>query len=213
MFEDTFERIGQFFQLAVVIAQQLPRDILDSREKIQDLIDNPGGWGPRLRFTFGEIKLQLQPKAETAAEERTPVPAYPAIGEVFKLTINGDAPENQPLQMVRDFGYTGEWRHNGPKVEGKQTRRFKLAQACYQPNLDGVKSALPGSTAVEGQWIKAFKAAYPQPDGNGSIGIADASWFNPRDVARFPVVSTGGSLDFGWAGRDRGVYWRWLVPA
>lgn len=61
MFEDTFARIGQFFQLAVVIAQQLPRDLLESREQTQHLIDNPGEWGPRLRETFAE---NAQPKEE-----------------------------------------------------------------------------------------------------------------------------------------------------
>lgn len=132
---------------------------------------------------------------------------------MFELTLDGDAPENQPLQIVRDCGYTGKWGHNGPKVKGKgkQTRRFKLAQAGYQPNLDGVKAALPASGSVEGQWIKAFKAAYPQPDGQGPIGIADASWVDPSGNARFPVVSTDGSPYFGWAGVGRDACWRWLV--
>lgn len=53
--------------------------------------------------------------------------AYPADGEIFELTLDGDAPENQPLEMVSRFGYAPVgWRHNGPKVSGKQTRRFKL---------------------------------------------------------------------------------------
>jgi hypothetical protein len=141
------------------------------------------------------------------------VPTYPAIGEVFELTLDGDVPENQPLQIVKDCGYTGKWRHNGRTVKGKQTRRFKFAQAGYQPNLDGVKAALPTSGSVEGQWIKAFKAAYPQPDGNGPIGIADASWILPLGVAYFPVVYTDGYLGFGWADNDRDARWRWLVPA
>ena len=209
MFEDTIERVGQFLQLAIVIAQQLPRDILDSREKTQRLIDVPGEWGPRLRLTFGETEARSQPEAE----EQSAVPVYPAVGEIFELTLDGDAPENQPLQIVRDCGYTGKWRHNGRTVKGKQTRRFKFAQAGYQPNLDGVKSALPTSGSVEGQWIKAFKAAYPQPDGNGPVGIADASWVNPRDDANFPFVSTDGSLNFCWADDVQDAFWRWLVPA
>lgn len=157
------------------------------------------------------------PKPEEEAVEEAPsqpaVPAYPAIGEVFELTLDGDAPENQPLQIVRDCGYTGKWRHNGRTVKGKQTRRFKLAQAGYQPNLAGVKSALTRSGSVEGQWIKAFKAAYPQPDGNGPVGIVDSSWFRPYDDAFFPIVVTDGTLRFRWTGRDHYAIWRWLVPA
>jgi hypothetical protein len=120
---------------------------------------------------------------EEVAPSQPATRAYPAIGEVFELTLDGGAPENQPFQIVKDCGYTGTWRHNGRTVKGKQTRRFKLAQAGYQPNLDGVKSALPASGSVEGQWIKAFKVAYPQPDGNGPIGVADASWIRPLDGA------------------------------
>ncbi len=216
MFEDTIERVGQFLQLAIVIAQQLPRDILDSREKTQRLIDAPGVWGPRLRLTFGEEGLPAQsPKSEIVEEVRTQpaVPAYPAVGEVFELTLDGDAPENQPLQIVKDCGYTGKWRHNGCTVKGKQTRRFKLAQAGYQLNLDGVKAALPASGSVEGQWIKAFKAAYPQPDGNGPIGIADASWANPNSLADFPIVLSVGDLSFRWTAFGHVASWRWLVPA
>lgn len=157
------------------------------------------------------------PKPEEEVVEEAPiqptVPAYPAVGEVFELTLDGDAPENQPLQIVKDCGYAGKWRHNGRTVKGKQTRRFKFAQAGYQPNLDGVKATLPASGSVEGQWIKAFKAVYSRPDGNGPIGIADASWVSPGGGARFPFVDTGGGLLFGWAGHDLGGRWRWLVAA
>ncbi len=148
-----------------------------------------------------------------AVPSRLVVPAYPAVGEVFELTLDGDVPENQPLQMVKDCGCTGKWRHNGRTVKGKQTRRYKLAQAGYQPNLDGVKAALPASGSVEGQWIKAFKAAYPHPDDNGPIGIADASWVDPAGGAHFPCVYADRGLDFDWAGIIRVVSWRWLVPA
>ena len=157
-----------------------------------------------------------KPEEEVVVEEVSPqpaVPAYPAVGEVFELTLDGDAPENQPLQIVKDCGYTGNGRHNGRTVKGKQTRRFKLAQAGYQSNLDGVKAALPASGSVEGQWIKAFKAAYPQPDGNGPIGIADASWVSPLSGTSFSVVYSDGGLDFRWTGDVHDANWRWLVPA
>jgi len=65
----------------------------------------------------------------------------------------------------------------------------------------------------EGQWRQAFKAAYPQPDGNGPIGIADSSWVGPGGLAGFPWVDSGGGSHFDWAGHDHDEDWRWLVPA
>ena len=145
------------------------------------------------------------------------VPAYPPDGEAFELTLDGDAPENQPLQIVRDWGYdSSKWRHKGPKVKGKHTQRYQLVRAgyMYQSNLDEAKAALPGSgTVVEGQWINAFNAAYPQPDGNGPAGIADASWLDPNGVPCFPMVNSKGFIQFRWARSGLVANWRWIVPA
>lgn len=157
------------------------------------------------------------PKPEEEVVEEVPaqpvVPAYPQVGEVFELTFDGDAPENQPLEIVRYFGYNPEgWKHKGLRVGGKQTCRFKLVQVGYCRNLDEVKERLKKYGKIPGgQWLKAFKMAYPQPDGNGPIGVADSSWVNPDGLARFPVVGSGGDLRFGWAGVARGDRWRWLV--
>jgi hypothetical protein len=153
-----------------------------------------------------------QPETETV-EEQPAVPAYPKVGEVFELALDGDAPENQPLEIVRSFGYNPEgWRHKGPKVAGKQTRRFKLVQVGYCSNMDVVRERLKAhGENLEGQWMKAFKVAYPQPDGNGPVGVADASWVPPYGVANFPIVDTGGDPHFSWAGLARDAHWRWLV--
>ena len=73
MFEDTFERIRQLFQLAIVIAQQLPVDILGSTERTQELIDNPGEWGPRLRQTFVPSTVQARaPQSAALAPQSSP---------------------------------------------------------------------------------------------------------------------------------------------
>jgi len=87
------------------------------------------------------------PKPEEEVVEETPsqptVPAYPAVGEVFELTFDGDVPENQPLEIVRYFGYNPEgWKHKGLRVGGKQTCRFKLVQVGYCPNLEVVQERL-----------------------------------------------------------------------
>ncbi len=57
------------------------------------------------------------------------LPPYPEVGEIFELTLDGA--ENQPLDMVARDGYTGEWKHQGPAVTGKQTRRFQFVQVGY----------------------------------------------------------------------------------
>ena len=96
------------------------------------------------KLSKGDMAAQLLPVVRGQAEvkqlgQATPpveasVPtrrAHYAEGEVFEMTLNGDAPENQPLEMVRRDGYTGRWTHNGPKVSGRQTRRFKLDVIGY----------------------------------------------------------------------------------
>ena len=155
------------------------------------------------------------PKPEEETVEEVPaVPAYPKVGEIFELSFDGDVPENQPLEIVRYFGYDPDdgWKHKGLRVGGKQTCRFKLVQVGYCRNLDEVKERLKAhGKNPGGQWMKAFKMAYPQPDGNGPIGIADASWVDPRGRARFPMVFSGGDLCLLWADIDQGGDWRWLV--
>lgn len=142
------------------------------------------------------------------------VPVYPKEGEIFKLTLDGDAPENQPLEMLRRYGTdSSDWKHNGEKVSGKQTRRFKLVRVGYCRNLDEVRKKLKGHGNIpEGQWVMAFRVAYPRSDGQGPhIGVADASWVDPDGSAYFPYVYSGGSLGFNWADIERGDHWRWLV--
>lgn len=56
-------------------------------------------------------------------EEQVLLP-FPAEGVEFELTLDGDTVD--PLEMVRKDVYTGAWEFNGPKVVGKQTRKFKL---------------------------------------------------------------------------------------
>ncbi len=141
---------------------------------------------------------------------------YPQVGEVIELTLNGDDPKNVPLGMVRDFGYYSDgWKHKGKTVTGTQTRRFMLVKVGYQSNLAEARKALETAhgPTPEGQWLQAFRAEYPTPDGNGPVGIADSAWAGPRGYADFPFVGSNGRPRFGWPGRGLREAWRWLVPA
>ncbi len=139
--------------------------------------------------------------------------AYPRVGEVFELTLDGAAPENQPLEMVESFGYNpAGWSHNGPTVSGQKTRRLKLVQVGYCSNMEKVKVKVGAEGAFpEGQWINAFKAAYPEPDGQGPIGIPDASWIDSGGRANYPYILAFGLMQFNYAGHIRGEDWRWLA--
>ena len=145
--------------------------------------------------------------------EFTEPTSWPAVGEIFELVLDGNASENQPLAMVQRDGHNPQgWRHQGPVVGGRRTKRFKLVEIGYCRNFDEVRCKLTAHGEIpEGQWREAFKARYPKADGKGTIGIADASWVDPVADANFPCVYTRGGSDFDWAG---GVFvdsWRWLV--
>jgi len=173
-------------------------------------------------LTFDEAQGIVGEKGPFVAEIRNaferrrkkiPAPKLPhyADGEVFEMTLDGDAPENHPLEMVRRDGYTGNWKHSGPVVKGIVTRRFKWVAVGYQPNLETVRAALAFHGDIpEGQWREAVKQMF-KPDGEHLRGIADPSWENPDGYAIFPYVENGGYSDFRWAGLDLGESWCWLV--
>ncbi|TSC74820.1 MAG: hypothetical protein G01um101430_739 [Parcubacteria group bacterium Gr01-1014_30] len=139
--------------------------------------------------------------------------SYPKVGEVFELTLDFDAAENQPLEMVRRDGYDPRvWNYTGKKVMGRCTSYFKLVKVGYCRNLDQVRQKLAAHGEIpEGQWRQAFKAAYPKPDRKGLIGVADPSWALSGGSATFPCVSSRGRSRFLWADRGFNVAWRWLV--
>jgi hypothetical protein len=196
---------GRVLEFALTVARNAPRDL---SSEIMDAWDKKGDiMNLRLREA-----LASGPPAEEAATQHPVIPTMPADGEIFELKLDGDAPENQPMEMVRDFGYDPRgWRHTGKKVAGKQIRLFKRVGAGYCRDLDKVQEKLASHGEIpEGQWIMAFKKAYLQSDGK-STGIADPSWVGPVGFANFPYVASDGVSRFGWAVGDRGDRWRWLV--
>lgn len=137
---------------------------------------------------------------------------YPKKGQEFELTLDGDA--QPPLDMVRDYGYSQpeKWEHTGTAVTGIHTRRFKLVSVGYCRNLKAVRRKLEEHGEIpEGQWLEAFKEAFPESDGKGPVGVADPSWVNPLGFVRFPCVRSFGFSGFPWAGRGFHGRWRWLL--
>jgi len=145
----------------------------------------------------------------------TAMTMYPELNEVFEMTLDGGAPENQPMAMVKgDYGSSEGWKHKGSVVEGVLTKRFKLVQIGYCPNWQTVLDKLKKHGEIpKGQWREAFKRQFPTVDGKGPIGFADASWVGPHGYARFPYVGSDGSSHFYWTDDDFIEYWRWLAPS
>jgi hypothetical protein len=137
---------------------------------------------------------------------------YPKVDEVFELTLDGDAPENQPLEMVRrdNCNNPEEWRHRGRVVNGRHIRRFKLVRIGYHGSFRDMRREIDSLGRVpEGQWREAFKAAYPH-SGYGTVGIADDSWLDPDDNASFPYIYDGISR-FGFPSYKFSTNCVWLV--
>lgn len=199
----TTDQEARFLDLTTSILEMVRdgnRDIEEVLDVFQLIKDQPN---------FAKFLSMYPPEP---ARPAAVVLAYPAMGEIFELTLDGDVPEHQSLEMVRRDGYGGKWRHDGPVVQGKQTRRFKLVQIGYCRTFDEVLEKLAKYGKIpEGQWREAFRVAYPKPDGDGPIGIADFSWVNPHGYAHFPYVRADGHSYFHWADDDFYESWRWLV--
>ena len=172
-----------------------------------------GYWSDKRSEEMQKVLLAALAPNGDVSESKTPAPKLPhyADGVVFEMTLDGDASENHPLEMVRKDGYTGAWKHNGSKVKGRQTRRFKWVAVGYQSNLEALCAALaPHGKIPEGQWREAVKQMF-EPDREHPRGIADPSWEYPDGRVLFPYVDRDGLSDFHWASRDRDGRWRWLV--
>lgn len=136
----------------------------------------------------------------------------PADGEVFELTLDGDAVD--PMEMARRDTHARDWKFDGTRLTGTHSRRFKLVCVGDQQGFDAVRTALVAHGRIpEGQWRDAFKAAYPLPD--NLVGVADPSWVRRSGRRFFPTVHTGrsgGDTDFHWAGFESfSDDFHWLV--
>lgn len=153
---------------------------------------------------------RIKPKSKPVVNPLT----YPANGEIFTLTLNGDDPANDPIEMVRTDGYDNpeQWKFTGKLIKGVQTRRFKLVSIGYCKELVEVIEKLKKHGEIpEGQWREALKKKFPKPDGKKPIGIADPSWVYPGGDVHFPFINSNGNSHFYWSCSAYGESWNWLV--
>ena len=147
--------------------------------------------------------------AHTAIESAS----YPAENVEFTLTLNGD--EYRPIDMVRRGHCHPKMLHTGSVINGTLTRRFMLVRVDTSNcrSFADIRDRLSKCGSVpEGQWVYAFNTAYPTPDGDGLIGIADDAWVHPRGYSDFPVIDGAGRLFFLTTVLLRMFRsWRWLV--
>lgn len=141
---------------------------------------------------------------------------YPADGEIFKLTLDGDAPENDPIEMLRRDGYSAVgWLYNGKKLTGKQTHTFKLVSLTgYGGDFERtLRDVVECGGIPEGQWREALKNAYPHHDSKSKtcVGVADLSWVNQYGFPCFPFIDIYGNSRFHWPAHSFFGRWRWLV--
>lgn len=132
----------------------------------------------------------------------------PKVGELFELTFDGSAPENQPREMINrycrenswmKFNTPDKWTHIGHIVSGLQTRRFKLVTIGPQPDFQSALSELARHGKIpEGQWSKAFNDTF-ESDKSCTVLFADPSWIHcdegPRLPCIYPVINY---LGFDW---------------
>ena len=190
-------------QLAEFVSAGTKALILIADKLGPDLADSWARNGEAMQRVFLQVLAPPSDSTPTPKKEVVivKIPHYPD-GVEFDMTLDGDAPENQPLEMVRRDGYSGRWKHKGSTVKGMQTQRFKWAAVGYQYNLDAVRTALtPHGEIPEGQWREAVKQMF-EPDGEHLRGIADSSWVDPNGGADFPYVNSVGDSNFVWANND-----------
>jgi len=143
---------------------------------------------------------------------------FPALGEVFELTLDGSAPENDPIEMVRRSGEVGfeKWQHKGRQINGVQKRRFKLVAVGSCDHFNLVVAILKEHGKIpEGQWREALIAKFQVVDCNGIVGIADDSWRDRYGDFFFPCFNANSEQAcvpfFDWTEGGFNNYWRWLV--
>lgn len=162
-------------------------------------------------ISLGRLVAERGMRQRSPNAKLDPAPKFlplPKDGEVFELTIDGDAVD--PIEMVRGDGYNNpeQWQFNGPKVVGTQTRRFKLVGVGYQRNGGAINKVIAKhGTPALGQYREAFKEKYGC---RKLVGFTGSEWVDPFG-RRFPCVREGFSDFFLFFDEDFDDRWRFAV--
>lgn len=137
---------------------------------------------------------------------------FPQAGEVFELTATK---ELTGLGLVAYFGfYPDRWQFTGKTVTAGTTKRFRLVEVGYQPNLAAVAKVCtkPGQKVPEGVWMQTFSETFGSNIRDRNIvGVADSSWVNPRGLVEFPLVYKHSGRSFSRADNVQDDDLLWLV--
>ncbi len=155
---------------------------------------------------------------QVVQEQTRPEP--PQIGEIFELTSNS---ELYGLRMVKSLPRTStsdKWIFTGTNVPQGTTKRFKLVEFGYQPDLSAVVGMYAKHGKIpEGVWMRRIYETF-KPDYKGWIGVPDTSWVRPEIVAIFsyvpsrpcfPAIDGYGNWHFFEVNTHFLGDWRWLV--
>ena len=136
----------------------------------------------------------------------------PKINEVMDLSLDGKDNWVDPMAMVNNFGYDVRgWRHIGKRVTEMEIRRLMLVSVGACPDFMTLKNHLETKGRIpSGQWLEAFKNTLKH-DGDGPVGVADASWQCPEGEVKFPGIRSNGRSDFFCINDGFHANWRWLV--
>jgi len=107
---------------------------------------------------------------------------YPDLGQIFSLTLNGDATRISPVGFIETLygrpsigSVLDNWKVDGKQIAGGvQTRQFKLVSVGAVPNRPELITKLQTEGRIPaGQWIMAFMETFPVHDCKGHVGVAD----------------------------------------
>jgi len=150
-----------------------------------------------LKFVRRGSEITIEPRLQPAS--RPGVAIVPANDVEFELTLKAPI---DGLKLLELFGCPNgsrhgraEWSYEGQQMVDPLTRRFKLVSVGECRHLSEVLRRLTAYSGVpQGQWLEAFRRAYPKYDGHGFVGVADPSWFCASDLCtngheRFPILA------------------------
>ena len=162
-----------------------------------------------------EVKFVLKGN-EIVITPRPKATMVPANEVPFELTLKAPI---EGLELLKMFGNNSVgWKYKGQTMVAPFTRKFMLVSIGKCRHLSTVICRLTAwPNATQGQWLEAFRRAYPLNDGQGPIGVADPSWTvyrNGYDADCFPrllPIPRFWDPAFTDLNLQKDEEWRWLI--